>query len=309
MSLQGFDEQIGIIAEATIGTTPPTPQFQLLPVASCTLSKSRELLESNRLGRAFRYGTRLGANNIGGDIAGELVYGAFDDLIAAAIGGTWQADTPATGTDQVKGSNGRAGFTVMRRRGSLGYQYFRGCEVSQMQLEIGQNASISSTFTMVGTEEVEGNSILSGQLANLPETDDLPLTGYDVAVQLDGANVGDATAMSLTTNRNINASFVLGSYNTGRKPSGKLIVEGSVTIQFTDFSWHQRFADETKVDMDLIITDPFTLNALTIRLPAVLATAKTDDTTSDQEVPLVVNFSAEYDSAEGTNIIFERTEV
>jgi hypothetical protein len=302
----GFDEQIGIIKETNMGEIPTNPNFQLLPVGSATLKTNRETLESNRLGVNSRFGTRLGGYNVNGDLVGELVFGAFDELLAAAIGGTWVADTPATGTDQAKGGRGRQGFTVVRKRGDKGFQYFRGCEVNSIALTIGQNAAVSCTYNLLGLEELGDNSALVGQ-SLLPMTDAYPFTGFDVAITQGGQVVAIATAATLNVNRNLTTSFNLGSYVAGSKAPGKLLVDGSLTVDFVDMAYQQAFLNETRSDLEMQLTDYQTGDVLYIKLPDVLYTQKQDDTTSDGPVPIVMTFFGEYDATEETSIILERT--
>lgn len=302
----GFDEEVGIVKEQTLGVTPPNPQFQVLPVSSCTLKTDRETLESNRLGVNSRFGTRLGGYNVNGDLVGELVFGAFDDLLAAAIGGTWAVGTPAAGTDQAKGGRGRQGFTVVRKRGDKGYQYFRGCEVNSIALTIGQNAAVSCTYNMLGLEELKDNTAIAGQ-SLLPMTEAYPFTGFDVAVTQGGQVVAIATAATINVNRNLTTSFNLGSYVAGSKAPGKLLVDGTLTVDFVDMAYQQAFLNETRSDLELQLTDYQTGDVKYIKLPNLLYTQKQDDTTSDGPVPIVLNYYGEYDVTEQTSIILERT--
>lgn len=302
----GFDESVGIIKETTIGTTPATPAFQLLPVSSCTLKTDRETLESNRLGVNSRFGTRLGGYNVNGDLAGELVYSEFDDLLAAAIGATWETDTPVAGTDQAKGGRGRQGFTVVRKRGDKGFQYFNGCEVNTLAVTIGQNAAVTMTANMLGLEELTDNTEIAGS-SLLPVGEAYPFTGFDFAITQGGVVVAIATAMSLNVNRNLTASFNLGSYVAGNKAPGKLLVDGSLTVDFVDMAYQQAFLNETRSDLEGVFTDYQTGDQLFVKLPNLLYTQKQDDTTSDGPVPIVMNFFAEYDETEQTSIILERT--
>lgn len=302
----GFDEQVGITKESTIGTIPANPAFQLMPIGSITLKTSRETLESNRLGVNSRFGTRLGAYNVAGDVAGELVYGAFDDLLAAGIGGEWEADTPTTGTDQVKGGRGRQGFSVVRKRGDKGNQYFRGCEVNSWSLDIGQNAAAGITFNLIGLEELTDRTPIAGE-SFPPMTDAYPLTGYDFAITKDGQPLAIATAMTLNVARNLTASYNLGAYVAGGKAPGKLLVDGSMTVDFIDFEFQDAFMSETRSDLEGVFTDVNTGDQFYIKLPNTLFTQKQDDTTSDGPVPVVMTFYAEYDTTEETSVILERT--
>lgn len=302
----GVDSEVGYIVESTIGETPTTPAVQWLPYTGTTIKLTRETIESERLGNAFNVGTRHGNNQVGGDVSGELVYGAFDDLLAAVLGATWATDTPSVGTDQAKAGVGRQGFTMVKKLGALGYDYFAGCEVNTLGLEIGQNGNVSLTLGMIGTSKRDGHTEIVGSTYT-PASTRLPIAGFDVTLRKAGVDVAICTSISFNVTRNIETSFVVGSKNTGAKPKGKLVADGSLTLQLLDYTYQDEFVAESRTDLEMVFTDPTDGAELSIKLPNVLPTSADDDVSGDGEIPLNVSFQAEYDATELTNVILERT--
>ncbi|MDX1453627.1 MAG: phage tail tube protein [Oleiphilaceae bacterium] len=304
----GVDHEVGYIVESTIGTTPATPAVQWLPYTGTTLKETRELIQSERLGNAFNVGSRHGNNQVGGDVTGEIVYGAFDDLFEAAVGGTWATDTPVAGTDQLKAGTGRQGFTFVRKAGTIGYDYFAGCEINTTAIEVGQNGNATLTFGVIGTSKAAGHTEIAGSTYTAASSR-LPIAGFDVTLRREGSDVAIATAISLNINRNLERSFVIGSRDTGAKPKGKLQVDGSLTLQYIDYTYADLFKNETRTDLEIVFKD--TLDAsgseLSFQLPNVLPTSADDDVSGDGEIPINVSFQAEYDDTEATNLIIERT--
>lgn len=302
----GVDSEVGYIVESTIGETPATPAVQWLPYTGTTIKLTREPIQSERLGNAFNFGTRHGNNQVGGDVSGELVYGAFDDLLAAVLGATWATDTPSVGTDQAKAGVGRQGFTIVKKFGSLGYDYFAGCEVNTLGLEIGQNGNVSLTLGMIGTSKRAGHTEIVGSTYT-PASSRLPIAGFDVTLRKGGVDVAICTSISFNVTRNIETSFVVGSKDTGAKPKGKLVADGSLTLQLLDYSYQDEFLSESRTDLEMVFADPTDGAELSIKLPNVLPTSADDDVSGDGEIPLNVSFQAEYDDTELTNVILERT--
>lgn len=82
--------KFSLIPEVTYGVTPATPTFVLTPVTGVNLALSKGTLESgiinlNRQVTDVRHGNR----QVGGEISTELIYGEFDLLLQALLGGTW----------------------------------------------------------------------------------------------------------------------------------------------------------------------------------------------------------------------------
>lgn len=302
----GIDSEVGYITETTIGTTPATPAVQWLPYTGTTLKLTRELIQSERLGNPFNFGSRHGNNQVGGDVSGEMVYGAFDDLFAAAVGGTWATDTPTAGTDQVKAGTGRQGFTFVRKQGAIGYDYFAGCEINTTAIEIGQNGNATLTFGVIGTSKKDGHTEIVDSTYT-PASTRLPIAGFDVTLRKEGVDVAIATSISLKINRNLERSFVIGSRDTGAKPKGKLTADGSLTLQYIDYTYADIFNNETRTDFEIVFKDPTDGAELVFKLPNVLPTSADDDVSGDGEIPLNVAFQAEYDETELTNVVIERT--
>lgn len=92
-------EQVAYIAEVTWGTTPSTPTGQILNCTNCSLGQTNETQVSNFIrSDTNRAGIVRTGINAGGDLGIELQYGAYDDLIAAALRATWGATIAISAT-------------------------------------------------------------------------------------------------------------------------------------------------------------------------------------------------------------------
>jgi len=82
------------VAEVDCGTTPTSPTWLPLRFTSGGMQLTKDSLQSSELdGSREVADLRLGNNSVSGDISVELSYGAYNDLLQAALGGTWAQAT------------------------------------------------------------------------------------------------------------------------------------------------------------------------------------------------------------------------
>lgn len=111
----GSRHSMRYVAEATYGTTPATPAFKPIRHTSTTLGLSKESLQSEEIRDDRQIADfRHGAYQVGGDMNIELSFASFDDLLEAALLGTWVA-TKTTGAQSLAATVG----TLTRAAGSF----------------------------------------------------------------------------------------------------------------------------------------------------------------------------------------------
>jgi len=82
------------IVETDCGVTPTSPAWKPLRFTSGGMQLTKDSLQSSELdGSREVADLRLGNNSVSGDISIELSYGAYNDLLEAALGGTWAQAT------------------------------------------------------------------------------------------------------------------------------------------------------------------------------------------------------------------------
>lgn len=78
------------VIETDCGVTPTSPVWSPLRFTSGNLQQTRDVLVSNELdGGRDTTSVRLGSKQAGGEISIELSPTSYDDLLEAALGGTW----------------------------------------------------------------------------------------------------------------------------------------------------------------------------------------------------------------------------
>ena len=164
----GSRHSMRIVAESAYGTTPANPVFDIIRHTGTTLGLSKESLQSEELRDDRQISDfRHGAYQVGGDINVELSYGSFDKLLEAVLGGTWEVDTPAVGTDRLKAGTTRRSFTIERFFGDIltvdkPYHRFTGVEFNTLSLAINANAMVTGAFGVLGQNMATSTAIVTG---------------------------------------------------------------------------------------------------------------------------------------------------
>ena len=299
----GIREQIGIIAETTIGTTPASPAFQLIETTGFTINPTKEVIQDNRLGNRNRRCSKHGNKSVAGDLPLLLVYGAYDNLIEAAFCGTWDDDTLVNGVT-------RRGFTIARNNPEFGansWRYYTGVEINTMALELTQNDNVSLTFGVIGVDSDTPSAALAGQTL-LPAVTDCAFDYKHGSLLVGGVARAQATAFTINIKNGIEASYVLFSDVTGAKPIGKFDVSGNITMQFDSVDDYNHFINADKVAIVLTLQDAATGgNEYELTIPKAMFNTANTDTSGEGEISISLDFAAEYDSGIDGTLQLART--
>jgi hypothetical protein len=159
-----------------------------------------EEIRSDRQITAFRHGNK----RIEGDVSFEFSSGAFDELLEAALQGSWTSDVLKVGTTQ-------RSFSVGRLLEDIGQMLlYDGVMVNTMSLSIPINAMVTGTFGLVGQSGASpthvmfvlpGGTVEVGDVFTLSDKDGNVLVSYTAAA----ATVADVvsgleTAWNASTN-------------------------------------------------------------------------------------------------------------
>jgi len=305
----GSNVEVSYIAEVTAGTTPATPAFTKLPISTESLSLSRDPLESEAL-RSDRQVSDIinGNKQVGGDITGEVRFGAFDDLLEAALGGTWATDAPSVGTDQLKAGVTRRSFTFERLHADLAtYFRSRGVEMSGFTLDRAANAITTLAFNAVGLSQDSDTSPLAGSTYTGPVTT-APMDGFSGTFTINGDSTACVTTASIALDNGNEALYCIGSDSAVGQAQSQSRVTGSLSIYFENLNAYNLFNAGTYFDLEVAMLDGAG-NQYKIILPKIKYTSA--DTSVGGPDPLTYSYdiSAVYDETELSNIVIERTPV
>lgn len=298
----GAQHSLHYVAESTYGTTPTTPTWTPVPHTGTNLALSKDGIESEKLRgdrqvEDFRHGNR----SIAGDVSAELEYGAFDDLMEAALCGTWSTDVLKAGTT-------RRSFTFERKFGDLAtpeYHRYTGCEVNTMALSVSPNSMVSVTFGLIGkdlalaTTQV-ASSVYSADLGNSP------FDSFTGSITEGGSAIATVTQIDLSLENGIEAMFAVGSQTTLRPSIGKSRVTGTLTTYFESKALYEKFINETASSIALTLTD-VDGNDYLIEIGNVKYNSGQPDVSGEGSVTIAMEFVGLYDATDASNIVITRT--
>jgi len=310
----GSRHSLYIVEETVRGTTPNNPELHLLRNTGTTLALNKDSLQpaeirSDRMVSDFR----MGANQVGGDISGELSYGTFDKLIAGALfAAAPVANAPVTGRAQIKAGSTRHSFTVIRHFADITdkpYQIFRGVEINSMQLRIAANAITTCVFSVVGQSmELAADLTGLGTPTYAAPTTTRPMDSF-TSVLKEGIG-GAATAIGVVTEINLNLQngigprFVIGSKNSIDPEVGRSLLTGQVTAYFEDTKLLQKFLDEDESALEIGLNDPDG-NQYNVVVPRLVYTAAPPDVSGEGSITLAMPIQALLDATLETNIAID----
>lgn len=307
----GSRHSMRFVPEATYGVTPATPAFDIIRHTGTTLGLSKEALQSEEIRDDRQIADfRHGARQAGGDISIELSYGSFDKILEALLGGTWTADTPAVGTDQLKAGTTRRSFTVERFFGDIltadkPYHRFTGVEFNTLQLQINANAMVTGTIGVVGKDLATDTAIVAGATYNTASTTS-PLDSFTGTLNEAGTPIAVITEIQFNLDNGLDPRFVVGSKNTIRPSIGRSNISGQITAYFENSLLLDKFINETESDIEFNLPDGAG-NNLKFILPRIKYNGGQPDVQGEGPITLAMPFQALLDSVTGTNIIIERT--
>lgn len=209
--------EYGYVAESVFGSTPVGQPFKRIRDINLNVNLQKEIRQPDaRLSSRVRQNLFHGYKSVSGDIIGEISEQSWDDLLEAAIGGTWATAVPITSafTASVDATNNRitcatAGYDLISngfRDGEIFYLtspngpvagitgvYLTAVSVSSSTIEVepGTLTSTSSSVAVNRVYEVGRKASLDGTYRSF--TIERWLTDRNLYQQFKGVRVNQVT--------------------------------------------------------------------------------------------------------------------
>lgn len=298
---EGSRRQLIYVAETVQGTTPSTPACKPLrnTGGGGGIKVARQSLQSGeyRQDRAIP-DIRLGNKTPSLDVPFEFSYGSFDDLLEAALFGTWATNVLKQGVDK-KFFTFEEGFTDIAQ-----YQLLAGAMVNEFSLDIKPNAMITGSFSLLGlvASAFTGASIDATPDAASTTT---PFDSYTGSIKEGGASIAIATSLSLKLANNLEQFFALFNKDPSKIGVGRANLSGSLSCYFESAAMANKFLAETESSLEFTLTD-LAGNSYDILIPRIKYTGA-DRELAENNIGINLPFQALYSSGEATALKITRT--
>ena len=296
---QGSRHEVNYIAETVFGETPATPVFKSFRNTGTTLELSKTSIVSSELRSDRQISDFRGGNRqVAGDVSIELSADSFDDMLEAALGGTWA-------TDILKAGTSTRSFTVERLFDDLAqYLRYTGMVVGGLSLSVQPDAMVTGSFSFVGKSQESSTAIVTGATYGAATTT-TPFDSFSGTITEGGIAIATVTGLDLTLDNGAEASFVIGDATTPCIILGNSNLTGTLTAQFTSEALLAKFIDETESSLTFALTDG--TKTQTWNIPRIKYTGGSVPVSDDGLVTISLPFQALLDSTEESNIKITRS--
>jgi hypothetical protein len=284
--------------EEVAGAIPATPAWKPIRFVTAGLTPSFNEVATAEMNQSRqRQASRGGTYSVAGDIAVELSFASFDDLIQAAMQSTWTANVLKIG--KVERS-----FAILERHTDIGIDYvYHGCRVSKMAISSPLNAPVGVTFSMMGTKAEKfvvpvGSTYLAATATDIMITTNLALTEG-------GVSVAYATEWSVSLDNGMEALFALGSREAFDISNGVAVVTGSMSAYLVDAALWDKVLNETSTSHTIQFTEG--TDSYTLALPKVRYTQGQKQASGPGAIIPQYTVSAGYDDVTATTMSITRT--
>ena len=242
------------------GGIPANPLFKPVRFVSEALSPNVTQIESQEINPSRQRAPSRGGNySVAGEIAGEMSFATHDDLIEAALQGTWTTDV------LVIGSTDRT-FAVLERHTDIGVDYIHtGCKVGSMSLAapLGEKAGI--TFNMLGKGSNE-YTLPVGATFGTATTSDMMVTTNGSFTE-GGDAIAYATEWNATIDNGMEASFALFNREAYCISNGVAVVSGTMNAYLKDGALWAKVLNEAETSHIIVLEEG--ADSYTIEIPKV----------------------------------------
>lgn len=300
----GAKSKLWYIEEVTAGTTPPTPLFKPLRYTSDTLTLTKESLQSAELdGEREINAIRTSANQVTGAVSVELSAGSHDDLIEAALQGTWTADVLTVGSVERT-------FTIMRETldesNVAHFDIFTGCRIISMSINTTVNALVTAEFPVIG-EAADYDATEPEEATYDDPTTTEPYVFIDGTLSLDDTPYALVSGVAQSNDNAASANFALGSNNLVYVGFGRANNTLTLDGAFFDYTITDAFQNETFLDIKLTLA--LNSNSFLFHYPRAKLTSGAPTVAGEDAITYSAAVQAIKDPVEGTSLKITRVVV
>lgn len=291
------------LAEPSFGELATPPAFKLLRITSSGLKTVKSTVESDEI-RADGNITdlMLGGYDVSGDVGGELSYGAWDDIFAAAFKNDWTGDalTNAMRTKSLL-------FEEMLEAGENDlFSRFNGCMINKLSFSIQPKKPITMTASVMGRSEVTGTAELADATYAPAPTKSVMAAPRGVASLAVAGSTFRVRSMTLDINNNLRTRESIDDLYSAEFGKGSVQVTGSIEAYFESNEVYQRALDHESAAITAVL-GRVAGEKYKIEIPkAVLGDVSKGERRKNTDVMMTLPFQGVLDPASGCSVRMTR---
>jgi hypothetical protein len=231
--------RVAYVAESSFGTTPATPTFLEIRRTNGNLrtKKTTAVSDEIHLDRNVRAEYQL-AQDVEGSYDFELTYGSYDDILAAALFGTWSTDVLVNGSTEQSLTFEE---TVDIGGGSFAYHRFTGVEVESLSLNFQARKGVAGSVNLLGKQETTDTAIISGATYTAPNTNVVETANSVASLAVAGLSpVPKIRTLSINIANNLRKREILGSLYVDSFGPGQIDITGTFEAYFESLALYNQ---------------------------------------------------------------------
>lgn len=301
----GANRRVAYVAETVYGQTPATPSFKTLRTTGGGLgtNKSTATSQEIQVDRNIRDEIMTGMD-VNGSFPFEMSYGSFDDILEAALFGTWS-------TNVLKNGIARKSFTfeqTLTVAGADNYRRFTGVMVDGLSLSISAREIVTGSMELMGVKEVLATTPVTGATYAAPASTAVMSSSASVAsLAVTGLGASPAVkSLSIDIKNNLRNRPLVGDVYSDELGEGMCDVTGKMEVYFSSNALYQHVLDHdtgsVSFNLGLVAGSKYT-----ILLPKVIfGNGEISAGGQNEDVLVSMPIRAVYDSSNACSIKITR---
>jgi hypothetical protein len=298
------------IPEVTYGVTPVNSVWKTMRFTGESISTAPTTVISNEIRADAQVSDLvLTGEQMNGGINFELSAQTYDDLLEAALRGTWTSNVLKAGTVQRSFSLTKyfADLHVGVSPYPTAYINFQGMRVGKLDLSFQHGAIVTGAFTFAGNgASVSAHSAVGSGSITPATTTEIMSSAEFSTLKIDGVPATQyIQQITLSLENGLRPINALGYVAPINHAYGRSMLTGQITAYFNDFTFYNHLLNSTSFELDWLITSGG--NSYNIKLPKLKLSSGTPmaDAT-DRDVMPPYAFTALYNPSDVSQIIITR---
>ena len=293
--------RLAYIPEATFGTTPTSPVFQILRYTGEQLRYQKNSIISDEIREDRNIADLIQVGRmVNGTFDFELSYGTFDDLLEGVFFNDWAADV-------LINSNVKKGFTFEKKfeQGATdSYLRYRGCVIGGMSLDLSSQKIATGQFSIMGLGGSVTAAILSGATYTAANTNPVMNTSSHFAsLSISGVSPAPRIkGLTIQIENNLREQAEVGNIDLAGIAAGRFNVSGTMDAYFESIALYEAILDHDTISLEFTVGVD-TGEKYTFELPSIkIKSGDPFAPGNDTDVMIPIEFQAIYDAGETTSI-------